>query len=90
MEHRCNCGSAHDTTELGVSYNLFEKIDKDSVECLNEHEEGSGARVFKTWEERLDRSQVSPTKFLFYNYQAYLIFFTELFTEFFFNLIPAC
>lgn len=59
MEHRCNCGSAHDTTELGVSYNLYEKIDKDRVECLNEHEEGSGAKVFKTWEERLDRSQVS-------------------------------
>ncbi|XP_011873277.1 PREDICTED: PITH domain-containing protein CG6153 isoform X1 [Vollenhovia emeryi] len=57
MEHRCNCGSLHDTAELGVSYNLYEKIDKDRVECLNEHEEGCGAGVFKTWEERLDRSQ---------------------------------
>ncbi|EGI64509.1 PREDICTED: PITH domain-containing protein CG6153 [Acromyrmex echinatior] len=56
MEHRCNCGSVHDT-EIGISYNLFEKIDKDRVECLNEHEEGSGAKVFKTWEERLDRSE---------------------------------
>lgn len=65
MEHRCNCGSAHDTTELGVSYNLYAKIDKDRVQCLNELEEGSGAKVFKTWEERLDRSQVSPTNFLF-------------------------
>ncbi|KYN04211.1 PREDICTED: PITH domain-containing protein CG6153 [Cyphomyrmex costatus] len=56
MEHRCNCGSVHDT-EIGVNYNLFEKIDKDRVECLNEHEEDSGIKVFKTWEERLDRSE---------------------------------
>jgi len=72
MEHRCNCGSVHDT-EIGISYNLFEKIDKDRMECLNEHEEGSGAKVFKTWEERLDRSEVSLfEKFLFYKYQIYL------------------
>lgn len=88
MEHRCNCGSAHDTTELGVSYNLYEKIDKDRVECLNEHEEGSGAGVFKTWEERLDRSQVS--KFLFYKYQTYLIFFIKFSTEFFAYFISVC
>lgn len=75
MEHRCNCGSEH-SAELGVSYNLFEKIDKDRVECLNEHEEGSGVKVFKTWEERQDRSQVSPAKHLFYNvYQIYLNIF---------------
>lgn len=58
MEHQCNCGSAHDTTELGINYNLYEKIDKERVECLNEDEEGSGVKVFKTWEERLDKSEV--------------------------------
>jgi len=58
MAYHCNCGSAHDTAELGVSYNLYEKIDKDRVECLNESEEGTGIKVFKTWEERLDRSEV--------------------------------
>ncbi|GAB1868788.1 UPF0424 protein C1orf128-like protein [Camponotus japonicus] len=57
MEHHCNCGSTHDTTELGVNYNLYEKIDKDRVQCLNEDEEGSGAKVFKTWENRLDKSE---------------------------------
>ncbi|KAL6261538.1 hypothetical protein P5V15_006626 [Pogonomyrmex californicus] len=56
MGHRCNCGNTHDTTELGIGYNLYEKIDKDRIECLNEHEEGSGSKVFKTWEERLNRS----------------------------------
>lgn len=54
---RCNCGSAHDATELGVNYTLYEKIDKDRVECLNEIEEGSGAKVFKTWEKRLDKTE---------------------------------
>lgn len=54
---RCNCGSTHDATELGVSYTLYEKIDKDRVECLNEIVEGSGAKVFKTWEERLDKTE---------------------------------
>lgn len=58
MEHQCTCGSAHDTTELGVNYNLYEKIDKDRVQCLNEDEEGSGIKVFKTWENRLDKSEV--------------------------------
>ncbi|XP_072742578.1 PITH domain-containing protein CG6153 [Anoplolepis gracilipes] len=58
MGHRCNCGSTHDTIELGVNYNsLYEKIDKDKIECLNESEEGSGVKVFKKWEERLDRSK---------------------------------
>ncbi|XP_029156839.1 PITH domain-containing protein CG6153 [Nylanderia fulva] len=69
MEHQCNCGSAHDAIELGVSYTLYEKIDKDRVECLNENEEGSGVKVFKTWEERLDR-----TKFVESDVDAELLF----------------
>ncbi|XP_011170428.1 PITH domain-containing protein 1 [Solenopsis invicta] len=52
----CACGASHDTSELGFNYNLYEKIDKDSVQCLNELVEGTGATVFKPWEERLDRS----------------------------------
>lgn len=68
MAYHCNCGDVHDTTELGVRYTLYEKIDKDRVECLNESEEGSGIKVFKTWEERLDRSEVILIKFTFYHF----------------------
>ena len=28
------------------------------LQCLNEAEEGSGKKVFKPWEERLDKSKV--------------------------------
>lgn len=59
MEHQCDCGSIHNEAELGVQYNLYKKIDKDNVECLNEYEENSGVTVFKPWEERLDTSKVN-------------------------------
>lgn len=58
MSHTCNCGSDHDTSELGVQYSLYEKIDTSKVQCLNESEEGSGVKIFKKWEDRLDRTQV--------------------------------
>lgn len=48
----------HDSDELGIQYNLYEKIDKDNLQCLNESVEGSGKTVFKPWEKRMDRSQV--------------------------------
>ncbi|GLV46182.1 uncharacterized protein CBL_02899 [Carabus blaptoides fortunei] len=53
--HGCDGGHDHDDTpEMGIQYSLFEKIDKDNLECLNEVEEGSGKRIFKPWEERLN------------------------------------
>lgn len=58
MDHQCSCGDAHDATELGVRYSLHEKIDKNRVECLNEVMEDSGVKVFKTWENRLDTTEV--------------------------------
>ncbi|XP_015114152.1 PITH domain-containing protein CG6153 [Diachasma alloeum] len=57
MEHQCNCGSSHSTAELGVQYNLFEKIDTTGAECLNESEDGAGIKVFKPWEERLNHDK---------------------------------
>ncbi|XP_017886710.1 PITH domain-containing protein GA19395 [Ceratina calcarata] len=57
MAHQCVCGGKHDETELGIHYNLFQKIDIENLECLNETEEGSGASVFKTWENRLDKNK---------------------------------
>ncbi|KAI5641497.1 PITH domain-containing protein [Phthorimaea operculella] len=59
--HHCHGGHdhdhAHDDPELGFQYNLFEKIDKDNLECLNESVDGAGKTVFKPWDKRLDRSQ---------------------------------
>lgn len=57
MAHQCCCGGTHDETELGTRYNLYEKIDFEHLECLNEAQEGSGATVFKTWENRLDKNK---------------------------------
>lgn len=59
MEHQCQCGGSHNEGELGVQYSLHEKIDLANVECLNELVEGSGVKVFKPWEKRLDHSDVS-------------------------------
>lgn len=56
-EHHDHDHSSSD--ELGIQYNLYEKIDKDNVQCLNEIVEGSGKTVFKPWNKRLDRTDVS-------------------------------
>ncbi|KAG6454061.1 PITH domain-containing protein GA19395 [Manduca sexta] len=59
MAHN-HCHHEHDhqgdVNEIGFQYNLFEKIDKENLQCLNESVEGSGKTVFKSWENRLDRS----------------------------------
>ena len=44
--------------DMGVQYSLYQKIDLDEVECLNESSEKSGKTVFKPWEQRLDREKV--------------------------------
>ncbi|XP_043257604.1 PITH domain-containing protein GA19395 [Colletes gigas] len=54
---QCNCGKIHDEGNLGMEYSLYKKIDIQNVECLNECQEGSGATVFKPWEDRLDTSR---------------------------------
>lgn len=48
--------------EIGIQYSLYEKIDFDNLECLNETVEGSGKTVFKSWEMRLDREKVRKIK----------------------------
>ncbi|KAH0563877.1 PITH domain-containing protein CG6153 [Cotesia glomerata] len=57
MEHRCDCGDSHSETDIGVQYNLYQKIDFENVECLNEYQENTGKSVFKPWEERLNRDK---------------------------------
>ncbi|KAG7311545.1 hypothetical protein JYU34_002592 [Plutella xylostella] len=45
----------HSSEETGFQYNLYEKIDKENLQCLNETVDGSGKTVFKPWDKRLDR-----------------------------------
>lgn len=54
--HDCGEGCSHGTDstgDLGVAYSLYTKIDIDKVECLNESSEGSGKKIFKSWDKRL-------------------------------------
>ncbi|XP_050320265.1 PITH domain-containing protein GA19395 [Bactrocera neohumeralis] len=58
--HGQDCG--HEATdvdhalEMGIEYSLFKKIDMDNLECLNEELEGSGKKVFKAYENRLNHA----------------------------------
>lgn len=59
-----HCHGEHDhdhsnPAELGFQYNLYAKIDKDNLQCLNETIDGAGKTVFKAWENRLDRNEVT-------------------------------
>lgn len=47
----------HESPETGILYSLYQKIDKDNLECLNESVEGAGKTVFKPWENRLQFDQ---------------------------------
>lgn len=48
--------------EIGIHYSLYEKIDMNNVECLNEELEGSGKTVFKPYNERLNHDKVSAVR----------------------------
>ncbi|XP_060801121.1 PITH domain-containing protein GA19395 [Amyelois transitella] len=55
-----HCHDHHDhdeSDEIGIQYNLFEKIDKENIQCLNETVDGSGKTVFKSWEKRFDKTE---------------------------------
>ncbi|XP_077338197.1 PITH domain-containing protein 1 isoform X2 [Lithobates pipiens] len=54
----CSCSAERsDGPERGLEYGLYQKIDLEKLQCLNESEEGSGKTVFRAWEERGDRSR---------------------------------
>lgn len=50
-EHEAN---GIDPLEMGLQYSLYKKIDLVNLEVLNEAIEGSGKKVFKPYEERLN------------------------------------
>lgn len=43
-----------DPLETGIQYSLYQKIDFENLETLNEEEEGSGKKVFKAYNDRLN------------------------------------
>lgn len=43
--------------QRGQAWGLYLRIDHERLECLNERREGSGALVFRAWEDRGDRQQ---------------------------------
>ncbi|XP_075153457.1 PITH domain-containing protein GA19395 isoform X2 [Haematobia irritans] len=57
-DHGHGCG--HEATdvdqalEMGIEYSLYQKIDMENMECLNEERDGDGKKVFKPYEDRLD------------------------------------
>ncbi|XP_046402358.1 PITH domain-containing protein GA19395 [Ischnura elegans] len=59
--HGHSCAGDHDhddTPEMGFQYSLYQKIDRENMECLNESVEGAGKEVFKTWEDRLNVEKI--------------------------------
>lgn len=62
--HGCGgCDAEHTiaSEDNSSSFNLYQKIDIDRVQCLNETTDDSGKTIFKPWSERLDRTKVSVT-----------------------------
>ena len=55
----CGCSQEVKTENLAVLYNLYSRIDKQNLECLNEVQENSGRDVFRPWDERLLKDHVS-------------------------------
>lgn len=54
-DHSGCCGHGDDANEGMSAYSLYQKIDLVNVECLNEKVDESGVKVFKAWNERLNR-----------------------------------
>lgn len=54
--------------EIGIQYGLYQKIDMENLECLNESSEGSAKNVFKPYEQRLNFEKVNIVKRKFVSY----------------------
>ena len=54
---RINLGLILSNTHAIQNFSLYQKIDLTNLECLNESEEGSGKRVFRPWQNRLDKGE---------------------------------
>lgn len=58
-DHGCSheASSSDHSPEMGIEYSLYQKIDMENLEVLNEETEGTGKTIFKPFEERLDFSR---------------------------------
>uniref|UniRef100_A0A8C7GDK6 PITH (C-terminal proteasome-interacting domain of thioredoxin-like) domain containing 1 n=1 Tax=Oncorhynchus kisutch TaxID=8019 RepID=A0A8C7GDK6_ONCKI len=54
--HRC-CEDEHEPAERGLEYALYQRIDIEKLQCLNEAREGDGKLVLKPWDQRTDREK---------------------------------
>ncbi|XP_055750581.1 PITH domain-containing protein 1-like isoform X1 [Salvelinus fontinalis] len=54
--HGC-CEDEHEPAERGLEYALYQRIDVEKLQCLNEAREGDGKLVFKPWDQRTDREK---------------------------------
>ena len=52
------CEGEHEPAERGLEYALYQRIDTEKLQCLNESREGDGKLVFKAWDQRTDREKV--------------------------------
>jgi hypothetical protein len=52
-DHDHDHNGACDHGDESISFSLYQKINTVNLECLNELTDGTGARVFKPWSERL-------------------------------------
>jgi len=57
-EGGCDHGAAGQLgEEMGLAYSLYQRIDMDKLECLNETEEDSVKNIFIPWENRLQKEK---------------------------------
>uniref|UniRef100_A0A3Q0QQ35 PITH domain-containing protein 1 n=1 Tax=Amphilophus citrinellus TaxID=61819 RepID=A0A3Q0QQ35_AMPCI len=56
--HGCGCAGEHEPAERGLEYGLFQRIDLEKLQCLNESRDGDGKLVFKPWDKRKERDKV--------------------------------
>lgn len=52
------CSHGDNAQENSLGYSLYQKINTQDVECLNERIDGSGVKVFKAWSDRFNENIV--------------------------------
>ena len=58
--HNCNKTSCdhQSTNDDSTEWNLLNKIDTQNLQCLNEKTDGSCKKIFRAWDDRLNKDYV--------------------------------